>query len=258
MNFTVERLEFFVLIVVRMSGFIFTAPLFSMPNIPRKIKAAISIFISILLFQTISYTALEYVGVIGYAVLVVKELVVGILIGYLTNICTYILNFSGQIIDMDIGFSMVNLMNPTANMTTTISGNLYTYFVTLMLLVTNMHHYILKAMVDAFTFVPVGKIEFHSSLYGTILKFMADYLVIGFRIVLPMFAAILIVNVVLGVLAKVAPQMNMFVIGMQLKVFVGLFMLGLMIRYLPQVSEFIFEEMKTMMRLAVQGMTPGK
>ena len=133
MSFTIENLEFFLLILVRMSGFIFSAPFYSLSNVPKKVQVGLSVFISIILFETLNTSKLEYTGVIGYAGMVITELIIGILMGYIMSICMYILSFSGQLIDMEIGFSMVNVMNPTANMTTTVTGNLYIYFVMLVL-----------------------------------------------------------------------------------------------------------------------------
>ncbi|HEX3022801.1 MAG TPA: flagellar biosynthetic protein FliR, partial [Lachnospiraceae bacterium] len=103
MNFAVEDLEVFVLIVVRLSGFILTAPLFSVSSVPRKVKAALAVFSAFLVYETVPTIQLEYSGVLGYALLVGKELIVGILVGFSANICTYILEFSGQMIDMEIG-----------------------------------------------------------------------------------------------------------------------------------------------------------
>lgn len=252
MNFTVENLEFFLLILIRMSGFILTAPIFSMRNIPVKIKVAISILLTILIYNTIPYQALEYNGVIGLAGLIVKEMVFGLLLGYITNICTYIVSFSGQLIDMEIGFGMVNLMDPSNNLNVTVTGNLYNYFVTLIMLVTNMHHYIIKAFIDAYQLIPIGEMEYRANLFQIMVRFVKDYFIIGFRIILPIFAAMLIVNVVLGVLARVAPQMNMFVIGIQLKVFIGLAVLLIAIQWIPEVADFVFTEMKTMMNLIIK------
>ena len=178
------------------------------------------------------------------------------MIGYMTSICIYILNFAGQVIDMEIGFSMVNVMNPAANMSTTVTGTLYTYFVMLILLATDMYRYILSAMLDAFQYIPVGQAVFRVSIYSVMVTFIKDYFIIGFRIVLPLFAATLMVNVVLGVLAKVAPQMNMFVIGMQLKVFVGLVILCLAGKYIPDVADLIYGEMKTMVNEIVRVLSP--
>lgn len=246
MAFTIENFEFFLLILVRISGFIFAAPFFGLSNVPRRVKAGLSVFIAIVLFESMEKTPLEYTGVIGYAGIAITELMIGVIMGFMMNCCVYILSFSGQIIDMEIGFAMVNVMNPMANMTTTVTGNLYTYFVMLLLLASDLYRYILKAMLDAFTFIPVGQAVFRISIYNVMVTFIKDYFIIGFRIVLPVFAATLVVNVVLGVLAKVAPQMNMFVIGMQLKVFVGLVLLTLAARYMPTVADMIYEEMKVM------------
>lgn len=252
MNFTVENVEFFLLILIRMSGFILTAPIFSMKNIPVPVKIALSLGTAILIYTILPYQPLEYRGVIGFAGLVVQEMIFGILLGYVTNICTYILNFSGQLIDMEIGFGMVNLIDPLNNLNITVTGNLYSYFVTMIMIVTNMHHYILKAFIDVYQLIPIGEIKFQANLFEIMLRFMNDYFIIGFRIVLPVFASMLVVNVVLGVLARVAPQMNMFVVGIQLKVFIGLAVLLISIQWIPEVADFIFSEMKTLMNFVIK------
>ena len=256
MSFTIEDLEVFLLILVRISGFIFTAPFFSLSNIPKRVQIGLSVFIAVVIFNSTDVAALKYTGVIGYAGLVVTELLVGAIMGYIMSCCIYILSFSGQIIDMEIGFSMVNVMNPAANMQTTVTGNLYTYFVMLLLLASDLYRYILKAIIDAFTYIPVGQAVFRVGIYQVMITFIKDYFILGFRIILPLFAATLMVNVVLGVLAKVAPQMNMFVIGMQLKVLVGLILLALAAKYIPTVADILYEEMRTMVNAVVSYMSP--
>lgn len=254
--FTIEDLQFYLLILVRISAFIFIAPFFSMTNTPVKVKTGFSVFVSLILFQVLDMSEVSYSGVIGYGFLVVQEALVGLIIGFFANICNGILSFTGQIIDMEVGFSMVNMFDPVSKIQTTITGNLYTYFVTLMLLVTNMHHYILTALVMAYKIIPVGGAVFRPGMHTIMLRFMTDYFVIGFRIVLPVFAATLLLNIILGILARVAPQMNMFVIGMQLKVFCGLIIIYLIIILIPSVSGFIFREMDAMMQLAIKAMSP--
>ena len=88
------------------------------------------------------------------------------------------------------------------------------------------------------------------------LEFMADYIIIGFRICLPIFAVMIILNAVLGVLAKVSPQMNMFAVGMQMKVLVGLCILFLSTSMLPSAANFIYEQMQHMVSTFVEGMMP--
>lgn len=246
MSFTVENLEFYLMLMLRISGFVYSAPFFSMSQIPARVKAGISILLGLLCANMTEYVPLDYVGTFGFVFLLAKELMMGVILGFSASICMYILNFAGQLIDMEIGFSMVNMLDPVAKIQTTITGNLYTYFVMLMLMVTDMHYYLLRAIIDSFRAVPIGTVQIPTNIYEAFLKFAVDYFIIGFRIILPVFAATLLVNVVLGVLAKAAPQMNMFVIGMQLKVIIGLAILWMIVDMVPEVSDFIFTEMRGM------------
>ena len=83
---------------------------------------------------------------------------------------------------------------------------------------------------------------------------MADYVMIAFRICLPMFAVMILLNALLGILAKVAPQMNMFAVGMQMKVLIGLSLLFLTMTMLPGIADFIYTEIKTMIVAFVEAM----
>ena len=255
MTLTVENLEVYLAVAMRISGFIFIAPFFSSRDVPQRVKLLLSLAIALIAYFVIPYEPLEYHGVIGYAGIIISEALAGLILGLFANLAMYILNFAGQLADMEIGFSMVMQMDPSSGMQVTITSNILTYAVTLMMIVTNMHLYILKAIIDSFVLVPLGSVSFSPFFYQGYLNFILDYMVLGFRIVLPVFAALLIVNAILAVLAKAAPQMNMFVIGFQLKIFVGLGVLLLMMQFLPSISEMIFEEMMTMMKTAAAYLT---
>jgi flagellar biosynthetic protein FliR len=254
LNFTVENLEVFLLILVRVSAFIVSAPFFSLRYIPAKVKACLSFYLALLLYNTLGISSIEYNGIIELAVLIFKEAAAGLLLGYITNVCLYILNFSGNLMDMEIGFSMVTEFDPASNVSSTITATLYTNAVTLLMMVTYMHHYVLKAFIETFELIPLGSVQLQPDMYKIMLTFMGDYFILGFRIVLPVFATLLILNVVLGILAKVAPQMNMFSIGMQLKVAGGLCILFIVISLLPQVSDIIYSEMQKMFQLVTTSM----
>lgn len=248
MYFTLEHLEFFLLILVRISGFMVAAPIFSLRTVPMRLKSILAISIAILLFHTMEVTPIEYTTALEYVLIVVSEMLAGVILGFMANVAYYILSFAGQMIDQEIGFSMVNEYDPVTSAQVTITGNLYTYAVLLMLLVTNMHHYLVRAVVDSFTVIPVGKVTLDAGIYTVMKRFIVDYFVLGFRIVLPVFASLLVVNTILAIMAKVAPQMSMFVIGLQLKVFVGLAVLVLMVMMITGVADMVFNEMISMIR----------
>lgn len=255
MTFSINNLDVFLAVLVRISAFILVAPFFNLKNVPVKVKAGFSFFLSYILFNMNLDSAINYQGTIGYASILVSEALVGVIIGFFTNISYYIITFAGRFMDMEIGFSMVNEFDPITSIQTTITSNYYSYLVMLMMLVTNLHHYIILALSDTFKIIPVGGANIKSNIYLLMLDFMRDYFVIGFRIVLPVFAAFLIVSTILAILAKIAPQMNMFVIGLQLKVFVGLIVLMLLTTFVYVVSEYIFDEMIYMMKRAIEALS---
>lgn len=248
MEFSIENLEYFLLIAMRISTFMVSAPFFSVSFVPRKVKAGLSLIVAFVVFNTLKYEPLQYVGTIGYAALVIKEALAGLILGYAANICTMILSFSGHLVDTEMGFSMAQSMNPTSNTQTTVTGNFFAYVVTLIMLVSDMHLMVLTAVLDSFELIPLGAVRVSPTMYTLMVKFLADYFLIAFRIVLPVFMCILITNVILAILAKIAPQMNMFVIGLQLKVMVGLAVLILIVGLLPAITDFIFNEMKEMIK----------
>ncbi len=255
-TFSMADLEYFLLILCRVSCLIYIAPFYGTNSTPARIKIGLSIFVTYLLFQVMPREeAIVYNTVSDYAIIVLKEAVTGLLMGFGCYICTTILSFAGRIIDMETGLSMASLMDPTTREDTSITGMLYQYAMLLMLIISGMYQYILKALVESFILIPVNGAVFRTdSLMRIMLKFLADYIFIGFRICLPVFAVMIILNAILGILAKVAPQMNMFAVGIQMKVLVGLCVLFLTTGMLPKMSELIFTEMKTMMVSFVEAM----
>lgn len=255
-TFSYADLEYFLLILVRITGFIFIAPFYSMNNTPARVKIGLAIFLSYLIFTVETpHVAVTYRTIAGYAVLVIKEVLVGLLLGFGTNFCTSIISFAGHIMDMEIGLSMVTLMDPTTQESASVSGVFYQYMLMLFLIITGMYRYLLRALADTFTLIPVSKAVFDmDSLLASMLTFMSNYIIIGFRICLPVFTVMIMLNAILGILAKVSPQMNMFAVGIQFKILVGLAVMFLTVEMMPGAADFIFTQMKTIVVSFVEGM----
>ncbi len=257
-SFSMYDLEYFLLVLVRVSCFVFIAPFFSMNNTPARVRVVLSVFVAALLYQSVTPAeAVVYETVTDYAIIVMKEAVAGLLIGFGANICMSILNFAGSIADMETGLSMVRMMDPTSRDQTSITGVLYQYAFSMMLIATGMYRYLLGALADTFVLIPVGGIAFHGdAMVKAIVKFLSDYVIIGFRIVLPIFSVILLLNAVLGILARVSPQMNMFAVGLQLKLLVGFSILFFTTQMMPGAADFIFREMQTVITSFVEAIRP--
>lgn len=255
-TFTYADLEYFLLVLVRITCFVYAAPFFSMSNTPRMIRVGFSIFLSYLVFTGVEHNEVVYNTLLGYAVIVMKEALTGFLIGWGAQICSTVTSLAGSIADMEIGISMVSLMDPATRQQATFTGVFYQYIFTLFLMITGMYQYLLLALIDSFTLIPVNGAVFKTeALLDSVASFMGNYLVMGFRIILPIFCTMILLNSILGILAKVSPQLNMFAVGIQLKVLIGLGILFLTVRMLPSAADYVFEGMKGMIVSFVEGMT---
>ena len=257
LSFSLFDLEYFLLVLVRVSCFVFVAPFFSVQGVPRQVRIGLSFFTSLMIYEVITPAEIPvtYSTVTGYAVIVLKEAIVGLLLGFGATLCSSIVNFAGSIIDMETGLSMATIFDPATNQSTSITGAFYQYVLLMMMIATGMYRYLLGALADSFVLIPVNGAVFHQdSLLAAMISFMSDYIIIGFRICLPVFCVMMLLNAILGVLAKVSPQMNMFAIGIQLKIVVGLSVMFITVGMLPGASDFIFQEMKKMITAFAGGM----
>lgn len=246
-DFNFADLEYFLMILARISMFVYVVPFFSMNAVPRRYRVVLSVMISVILYGVLPREEAVYETVFDYALLVAKEMITGALIGMGVNLCSSILALTGTIADMEVGFSMVTLMDPATRQQTTITSTLYRNMIMLILVLSGMYEYIIRALAESYELIPVYGAKFDAAkLLNAAISFMGRYVMVGFQICLPIFAAILMLNAVLGILAKVAPQMNMFAIGLQLKILVGLVVIFLTVFLLPRAAEMIFEEARRM------------
>ena len=257
-DFSYGDLEIFLLILVRIASFVYVCPFFGGRQTPNTVKIGFSMLLSIMLYGAAPFEAPAYNTVIGFTVIVLKEVLAGFLIGYAVQICEQIAAFAGTVVDMQIGLSMVNMMDPSTSEQITITGSLYSQVLTMMLILTGMYQYILKALADTFVLIPINSAVINSDrLLASVVGFLRDYIVIGFRICLPIFIITFITNVILGVLAKVSPQMNMFAVGIQIKICIGLMIMFITVSMLNDASNFVFINMKELMENFVYSLQSG-
>ena len=257
LSFSMDELEYFLLVFVRIASFVFVAPFFSTKGVPNNVKIGLSVFTAYVMYSFGQQPHIypEYNSVIGFAIVVLKEVSVGLLIGLAAQLCTSIVLFAGRIMDMEIGLSMASVFDPTTNQQSSITGVLLQYGVMLILYTTGLHRYLLKALMETFELIPIGQAKINTDrILEVLINFLGSYIIIGFRICLPVFASIILMNVVLGLLAKLAPQMNMFSVGIQLKLLAGLTVLLFTIRMLPNICNFIFTQLQQLLVSIVEGM----
>lgn len=254
MDFTVSTLalEAFLLVVARSAGFCAVAPLFSHKSINPRLKVLIAACISISVYSSMDIGLPEYETVFGFTFLILKELAVGLSLGFVSSITMSLLVMAGEFIDREIGFTMATTFDPNMGTSVTITAELYDKLVYVVILITNLHFYIITALAQSFVLIPVGRISVNMSGIAThAIGFMGQYFSIGFRIAMPIFLGATIINVILGVLTKSSPQMNMFSVGIQIKVLGGLLIMTIAVLFVPIIANYLMERMQEMLRIVI-------
>lgn len=248
-------LEAFLLVVVRTGCFVAIAPLFGHKSINVRLRVLIAVCISLSIFSAVDMTMPEYVTVFEFTLLVLKEAVVGLSMGFVSSLVMSVIILAGEFIDREIGFTMSTNFDISRGALVTITADLYDKMIYLVILVTNLHYYILKAIAQSFELIPIGNANVNMQyMYTEVLGFIVQYFSIGFRIAMPIFVGAIILNVILGVLSKSSPQMNMFAVGIQLKVVMGLLILSVAIMFVPNITNYLMERMQSMLMSLIGGL----
>ena len=245
-SFPIEELEYFLLVMTRITCFVYVAPFFSIGSTPNRVKIGFSFFLSVLVYYvTMPHVYVSGNTLIAIATMIVREASVGLILGLGAFICQTIVLFAGRLADMEMGFAMANQLDPTTKQDAKITGVYYQYMFMMLMVVSGLYKYFVSALAETFTLIPIGKAVFnYDRLLQSMIMFLGRYMLVGLQICIPVFCTIMLLNAILGILAKVAPQMNMFAVGIQLKVFTGLGVLFITVGLLPKLGDLIFKAMQ--------------
>ncbi len=246
---SIAQLTLFALIMMRMSGFILLNPIFGRTNIPARVKAGLIFILTIVIYSHFSGEAFEPASMIEFAFLLTKEFAAGYLIGYVMQLFFFIISFTGYIIDYQMGLSMSTVYDPSSNAQMAVTGSLLQTWFMLMFFAVDGHLALMKIMVTSAEIVPYGGILITQGLAVRMTEIFLECVELGIRFSIPMIAAEFLIEVGVGILNKVVPQISIFVINIQMKLIVGL---GLLVLMFSPIGEYLNKIMTTMMK-TVQG-----
>jgi flagellar biosynthetic protein FliR len=239
-----EHIDVLLLVFSRVLGIFVSAPVFNHKNVPNYLKIGFSFIITLILFPVIKVPE-DLVNDHFYLLFgsSIKELLTGIMIGFICYLFYSSIYLAGRIIDMQIGFAMVSVINPQDDTQVPIMGSLLYLMAILVFLSTNGHHTLIYALKYSFDCIPLGGLTINTFMIDQLIGIMINTFIVAFKMGAPILVSILVANMLLGILARTMPQMNVFVVGMPLKIIIGLSMIVLTIPLYVGVFENIFEYM---------------
>ncbi len=246
----------FFLVVLRIGAIVMTMPVFRSQSIPILFKLGLAFAISMALFSILELEPVPvFDHLLPFAIGVIGELMIGISIGLSIRLIFAGIQIAGQLAGYQMGLAIANVMDPSTSQQLPILSQFNQLFAMLLLLVTNAHHIFLRALAESYRLVPPFGFHFSNSLMQQIVDLGGKMFVIAVQVGAPIIAALLLISVAFGLIARTVPQMNVFIVAMPLKIGVGLLFLGFSLPYLSTYLNSLFRGLSQNIFLLLRAMS---
>jgi len=230
-----------LVIGLRVAGLMIFAPFFGSASIPPRIKAVLVIAITAVLYPVYA-PRLQAMPMPNWTLLVASETLIGIAIGIATNVVFEGVQMAGQVLSVQMGYSLVNILDPNTQVDSTVVAFFHQSLAMLIFLGLDVHHWILRAVAHSFDYLPPGSATLNPMFAKAMLHEGAVVLDLGIQIAAPVLAATLLADMVLGLMGKASPQMPLLLLGPAIKSMLGVVVLSVTIQYWPHLFQRYFSE----------------
>ncbi len=218
----------FMLVFTRMTGIIQSAPFFSTLNMPVMVKLWFCATIAFLIYPIV-YTQKIYIlphNAPEFAILLAIEFFIGFLIGFLANLFLEGVGMCGRLLSIQTGLAMSEALDPISGMNSSELARIYIYLTTLVFISTGAHQLIFTTLFNSFQAVPMGVFPaFDENIVNLTMKISSQIFVIAFNLALPIFSVLFTCDVLLGMTSKMMPQMNIYMVALPVKIYLGLILI---------------------------------
>jgi len=249
----VEIFLLFIMVLMRFSGLMVAAPVLGSANIPTQVKAGLAALMALMVTAVLPEQPEPLPqAFLGLGVMAIGEFLIGLIIGFVLSLVLAAIQLAGQVMDMQTGFGLMNVFNPALETQFPIFGFFLFILAILYMLILNLHHTMIWALVMTYAHIPVGgfvyrpELLFEASLWGR------GMFIDGLLVAAPITAAMLLAYVTMGLLGRVVPQIHLFVVGFPVTIATSLFLMafvvGVFLMMLDGMFERGFRHVDTLMR----------
>ncbi|HEU5140242.1 MAG TPA: flagellar biosynthetic protein FliR [Bacillales bacterium] len=212
----------FLLLFIRVVSFFVTVPFFSYRNIPSTAKIGLAFFLAWIMYFTVHPDPIEIDMM--FFLLAGKEAFVGLAIGLIAMILIYAVQVAGSFIDLQMGFAIANVFDPQTGIQSPLIGKFLYTFAILFMLSVNAHYLLIDGIFYSYQFIPLESLDIHfgsGSLAELATETFTKMFVIAFQMAVPVVGSLFLVDIALGIVARTVPQVNVFIVGLPLKILVS-------------------------------------
>lgn len=241
------------LVFLRCLAFILTVPIFGRRDFPPPGKIGLSILLAFIISPIIGDISFDG-NLLLLIIYVLKETLVGLTIGYITVVTFSALYLAGQILDMQLGLGIANVLDPQLNTQIPLLGSFYYMLTLTIFVIVNGHHVLISALIKSFEIIPIGKAVFSQNFLTSIIICFKEMFIVGIKISIPILAIILLTDIAFAIIARIVPQMNVFLVGLPIKFILGIIIIILALPTYLIALDVIFNGLYDNIFYVLQGM----
>lgn len=220
-----------ILIFIRIVSFIVICPGFSLKALPNMFKIGLASAFTFLAYTMIP--EMEFINSMWlFAFIVIKEALFGLGLGFVTDMVIGAIEMAGSFIDFQSGFSMGAVFDPSTGIRASNYGRLYYWLSLSVFFILNMHHKVIEALLDSFRYVPLGTMSYNGDIVYAVISIFSRVFELAINLAAPIIVVALVTDVVLGVISRTIPQINVLILGMPLKILISFFIVMLSLSWI--------------------------
>ncbi len=230
MELIIQNIPLFMIVFIRFSAFMGMVPFFKNRNFTMTLKISFAFLIAVLVFPSLDVSAwIIPQDMLSFMILIGGELLVGFLMGLVMLIIIFTLELVGHLVGFQMAFSMARAVDSTTDTQTNVIGVILIWVGTMILLSMGGDHYLLYSLRNSFLVIPPGHIVVTRDLINELSKMTINSFVMGFKMASPAIIVLISIDITLGIIGKTASKMQIFFVGLPLKIALGLFMVTLVL-----------------------------
>ena len=238
----------FMLVLIRVSILLFMFPVFSSTVFPNRLKMGFALVVSLLMYSVVDIDLSRFpMSAIATGLLIAAEAMIGLTLGLCLRIFFASVQLAGQIIGFQMGFAMINVIDPQTGANVSIMDQLGYWVCVIIFLLLNGHHMMFMAIIDSFKLVPMGFFMMQDAMMVKFIELGSQLFLLAIKIGAPVIASLAFVSVGFGLVARFSPQMNVMIVAFPLKIIAGLTLFGLSLQIIIIITRSYVSEFKELL-----------
>lgn len=226
--------QLWLLVFLRVSAFVLVLPFFSVANFPVTLRVALAALTALLLAPLLPAVSLNHSGLFSLLGVMVQEVSIGLLFGFVSRMVFYAVDLAGNIVSMETGLNMAAIFNPLSGQSTQALGTVLFFLAAVVMFTLDLHHWVLAGFQQTYTVLPIGGVHLNGALFETVVKHTARIFIVALQISAPIIAVSFVITLVFAVLSRAVPQMNVFSESFSFRIVGGLIVFGFTLQLTAQ------------------------